>query len=54
MSKIMIKCKHCGQKVKEENTRSGYCYKERSKMYKNDEGKIISTMVTYLNCGRYI
>jgi len=53
MSKLRTNCKHCGQLVKVANTRNGRCYKERAKIYKNNEGKLIMIMETYLNCGKY-
>ena len=52
MSKLMITCKHCGQRIKEENSRNGYCYKEIPKFIKKGE-KTILIFKPYLDCRRY-
>lgn len=54
MSKLRVNCKHCGQLVKTNNTRNGCCFKEKRIIYKNNEGKLMTTTEVYLNCGRYV
>ena len=51
MSRVFINCRKCRQRIKAENTKEGYCYKERSRFGKDKEGKLKIFCEVYLNCG---
>lgn len=52
MSKNMINCTHCKQRIKVKNSRNGFCFKTRNVLKKINE-KLVTVEKVYLDCERY-